>query len=126
MQFFEGILAIVLSTFLLILIICVSQSVKTMFEKLDRMKTDLALENSMVEIPLQKLGDAENLLSEVVGILSSNRIRWVSIEFLSEKHGRIFVENKVSAFSSGQDARYVQIVRISSEDTVVITVSLEK
>lgn len=126
MQFFEDTLATVLSTLLLILIISVSQSVKARFEKLGGMKADLALENSIVRIPVEKLGNAETLLNEVVETLDSNGAKWVSIEFLSRKHGRIFLEKTGgSNYSSGRDARYVRIVRVSDEDTVVITVSVE-
>lgn len=126
MLFFEDILTVALSTLLLILIISVSQSVKARFGKLDVMEADLALGNSIAGIPVEELGDAEKLLSGVVETLDSSGVKWVSIELLSRKHGRIFLENKrVLERSSGRDARYVRIVRVSSGDTVVITVGVE-
>lgn len=123
MQFFEGIFAIVLSTLLLISIISISQSVKTRFEKLEEMRTDLALESSLAEIPFQKLSDAEALLSEVIRILNSNGIKWVSIEILSEKNDRISVWNReASSHPGGRDTRYVRVVRVNGKDTVHIVV----
>jgi hypothetical protein len=126
MQFFEGIIAIILSTFLLISMITVSQSIKTRFKKLEKMKTDIALESIIAEIPIQNLGDAEALLSETIRILNSNRVRWIEIELLSDKNGRITVENsEVLNHPGRQDTRCIRIIRVSDEDTLRIVVSVE-
>lgn len=127
MQFLEGIIAIVLSTLLLIPIITVSQSIRTLFEKIETMRTDLALESSLAKIPPRNLADSEALLREVISILSSNRVEWSKIELLSKKNGRIVVENKQASNSPWEQCtRLVRIIRVSSEDTVCIVVSVEK
>ncbi|MBO3753348.1 MAG: hypothetical protein FGF53_00470 [Candidatus Brockarchaeota archaeon] len=127
MQFLEGIIAIVLSTLLLIPIITVSQSIRTVFEKIEVINIDLALEISLAKIPRQTLADSEALLSEVTRILSSNRVEWSKIELLSKQNGRIMVENKQASGNLGEHhTRLVRIIRVSSEDIVCIVVSVEK
>lgn len=127
MQFLEGIIAIVLSTLMLIPIITVSQSIRTLFEKIATMRTDLALERSLSEIPTQNLADSKVLLSEVIRILSSNSVKWSKIELLSKKNGRIVVDNKQALNNSGEQyTRLVRIIRVSSEDVVCIVVSVGK
>ena len=127
MHFLEGVIAIALSTLLLIPIIIVSQSVRTMFEKIEAARTDLALKSSLAGIPLQNLSDGEAMLSEVIRILNRNRVEWSEIELLSKKNGKIVVENKrASNNPSGQQARRVQITRVSGGDTVRIVVKIEK
>ncbi len=127
MQFLEGIIAIVLSTLLLIPIITVSQSIRTVFEKIKVIKIDVALESSLAEIPCQTLADSEALLSEVTRILSSNRVKWSKIEILSKQNGRIIVENKQASDNPCEHhTRLVRIIRVSSEDVVSIAVSVEK
>jgi len=126
MQFFEGVIAIVLSTFLLISVMTVSQSVKTRFKKLEKMETDTALKSIITGIPIQNLGDAEAVLRETIRILNSNGVRWVEIELLSDRNGRITVENSaVSNHSGGQDTRFIRIIRVSDEDTLRIVVSIK-
>ncbi|MBO3841030.1 MAG: hypothetical protein FGF48_01240 [Candidatus Brockarchaeota archaeon] len=127
MQFLEGVIAIVLSTLLLIPIITVSQSIRTVFEKIEVINIDLALEISLAKIPRQTLADSEALLSEVTRILSSNRVKWSKIELLSKQNGRIIVENKQASGNPGEHhTRLVRIIRVSSEDVVSIAVSVEK
>ncbi|MBO3797441.1 MAG: hypothetical protein QXI42_06435 [Thermoproteota archaeon] len=127
MQFLEGIIAIVLSTLMLIPIITVSQSIRTLFEKIAAMRTDLALERSLSEIPTQNLADSKVLLSEIIRILSSNRVTWGKIELLSKKNGRIVVDNEQALNNPGeQHTRPIRIIRVSSEDIVYIVVSVGK
>lgn len=127
MQFLEGVVAITLSTLLLIPIIIVSQSVRTTFEKIEMARTDLALESSLAGISLQNLSDGEAMLSEVIRILNQNGVEWSEIEILSKKNGKIAVENKqASNKPGGQQARRVQIIRVSSDDIVHIVVNIEK
>lgn len=127
MQFLEGVIAIVLNTLLLIPIITVSQSIGTVFEKIEVINKDLALESSLAEIPRQTLAEPEALLREVAKILSSNGVEWSKIEFLSKKNGRIVVENKQVSSNPGEHhARLVRIIRVTSEDIACITVSVEK
>ncbi|MGB9716826.1 MAG: hypothetical protein ACP5PQ_02785 [Thermoproteota archaeon] len=127
MEFLEGVIAIALSILLLIPIIIVSQSVRTTFEKIEVVRTDLALESSLAGIPLQNLSDGEAMLSEVMRILNQNGVEWSEIELLSKKNGKIVVENKQASNNpGGQQARRVQIIRVSGDDIVRIVVSIEK
>jgi|GEM_PF-1628067 len=126
MQFFEGFIAITLSTFLLISVIAASQSVKTRFKKLEKMETDMALKSIIAGVPIKNLGDAEAVLRETIRILNSNGVRWVEIELLSDKNGRITVENSaVSNHAGEQDTRFIRIIRVSDEDTLRIVVSIK-
>ncbi|MEM3464951.1 MAG: hypothetical protein QW506_01820 [Thermoproteota archaeon] len=126
MQFLEGTIAIVLNTLLLIPIITVSQNTRTLFEKVETMRTDLVLESNLAEIPPQNLADSKALLSEVIRILSSNGVEWSKIELLSKKNGRIVVENKQASSNPGEyHTRLVRIIRVSSEDIVCIVVGVK-
>jgi hypothetical protein len=127
MQFLEGVIAITLSTLLLILIIIVSQTVRTTFEKIEVARTDLALESSLAGISLQNLSNGEAMLSEVIRILNQNGVEWSEIELQSRKNGKIAVENKQASNNpDGQQARRVQIIRVSGDDIVRIVVNIEK
>ena len=98
-----------------------------MLEKIEAAKIDLVLEKSLAGIPHRHLADSKTLLSEIVGILSSNGFKWSKIELVSRKNGRIVVENR--QVSNGLDethSRLIRIIRVSREDIVCIAVSIEK
>lgn len=126
MQFFEGIVAIILSTFLLILIMIISQNIKAEFKKLEEVETDLALENGLARITFQKLSNTEALLNEVIGILDSNGIKWVNIEISSENNGRISVWNtETSNHRDERNIKRVKAIRVNGDDVLRIVVSIE-
>lgn len=127
MQLFEGTLAIILSTFLLVLIITVSQSIRSRSELLNSIEKDLTVERNILRICRQNSQDVNSMLKEIVGFLNSNGVKWLTIELFSEKKGKIFIENKnILNIAAKREAKYVRVVKISSEDTMYFTIRVEE
>lgn len=125
MQYFEGTLSIILSTFLLILIITVSQSIRSKAALLINIEKDLEIELNVLRICRQNPQDVNGMLKEIIEFLDSNGIRWCTVELLNKKNGKMFVENNSSNIARRQ-VQYIRVVKISSEDTMYITLGIEE
>jgi hypothetical protein len=126
MQYFEGTLAIILSSFLLILIITVSQGIRSKSELLDDVEKDLTIEVNVLRICRQNSQDVNRMLKEIVDFLDSNGVRWHTVELFNEKRGKTLVENKGSSNIVAEQVHYIRVVKISSEDTTYVTIGIEE
>ncbi|MEM2980649.1 MAG: hypothetical protein QXW09_04895 [Thermoproteota archaeon] len=126
MQYFEGTLAIILSSFLLLLTITVSQGIRSKTELLDDVERDLIVEVNVLRICQQNSHDVNKMLKEIVDFLDSNGVRWCTVELFNRKNGGILVENKSFSNIVAEQVRYIKVVKISSEDTTYVTVGVEK
>ncbi len=126
MQYFEGALTIILSSFLLILIITVSQGIRSKAELLDDVKRDLIVEANLLRICRQNSQDTNRILKEIVDFLDSNGVRWCTVELFNEKSGRMLAENKSFSNIVAEQVRYIRVVKISSEDITYVTVGVEE
>ncbi|MEM1557278.1 MAG: hypothetical protein QXR44_00930 [Thermoproteota archaeon] len=124
MDFLEGVLATILSFFLLISIIATSQYLKPRFELLSDMDEDLRLEINILEICDQEQ-DINNLLYKVIDFLNYNGIKWSIIELFSEEQGKIVSENEKIFIEFEEQVRYVRVLRITSEDVLYITIGIK-
>lgn len=124
MDFLEGILATILSLFLLISIIATSQYLKPRFELLSYMDEDLRLEINILEICDQEQ-DINNLLYKVIDFLNYNGIKWSIIELFSEEQGKIVSKNEKIFIEFEEQVRYVRVLRITSEDVLYITIGIK-
>lgn len=126
MQYFEGALAMILSSFLLILIITVSQGIRSKAEFLNKIEQDLTVETNILRICQQNSHDINGMLKEIVEFLDSSRIRWSTVELFNEKEGKILVENRNFSSIVAEQVRYIRVVKISIEDTTYVTVGIEE
>lgn len=125
MQLFEGILALILSTFLLMMIIAISYGLRSQFELISNVEKGLVIELKLLGICRQRTWEVGNLLNEVKGFLDSEGIDWTSIELLSKKNGRFFIENKSPDGSTEHETKYVRFIGVSDGDVLYITVGIE-
>ncbi|MEM2087669.1 MAG: hypothetical protein QXF52_03220 [Thermoproteota archaeon] len=116
----------ILSSFLLILIITVSQGIRSKAEFLNKIEQDLTVETNILRICQQNSHDINGMLKEIVEFLDSSRIRWSTVELFNEKEGKILVENRNFSSIVAEQVRYIRVVKISIEDTTYVTVGIEE
>jgi hypothetical protein len=126
MQYFEGTLAVILSTLLLLLIIIISQGIRSKSDLLSSVEKDLKIKLNVLTICRQYSPDVNKMLREMADFLDSNGVRWCIIEVSSRKNGETSIENKSISNGVVKQVRYIRVVKISSEDTMYITIGLEE